>query len=302
MNWQKTLIASAVLSMALTGMSGCQGSAVPSESESASVNADGLVLPRSNDHLKSPTVLVFSGTLDWRHTEGIPGANLFLVKMTEALGFGIYTTENPAIFTKDRLAKFDVVVFNNFTGDALTPAQETAFEDWFKAGGGWIGIHGAGDSSHKDWSWYSETLLGSTFTAHPADPQFQTARVQSLNEGHPVLEGLPESWEHNEEWYSFDAPAQDFGQVVILGVDESTYSPKNLVYGDHKDLRMDLTGAGPIAHPVVWARCVEQGRGVYSALGHRASAYDSEYNQMMLKNALTWVLKKTDPESKGCNP
>jgi len=193
--------------------------------------------------------------------------------MTEALGFGIYTTENPAIFTKDRLAKFDVVVFNNFTGDALTPAQETAFEDWFKAGGG-----------------------------HPADPQFQTARVQSLNDGHPVLEGLPESWEHNEEWYSFDAPAQDFGQVVILGVDESTYSPKNLVYGDHKDLRMDLTGAGPIAHPVVWARCVEQGRGVYSALGHRASAYDSEYNQMMLKNALTWVLKKTDPESKGCNP
>jgi type 1 glutamine amidotransferase len=281
------------------GLTACQSdvdiSTEPDVSKSVSAPA-----PRVNPFMASPSILVFSKTLEWRHEEGIAGANLFLVKTAEELGYGVMTTEESALFTPENLAKFDIIVFNNFTGDALSPTQETAFENWLKAGGGWLGIHGSGDSSHQDWAWYSNTLLGSTFTSHPADPQFQTARLQSLNPTHPVLQDLPDTWEHNEEWYSFDAPAQDFGLTPLLGLDETTYSPVNLVYGDHQDLRMDTEGVGPIAHPIAWTRCVDQGRAVYSGLGHQASAYQDQNNQKLLKNALQWVGKKTDPESTGC--
>ena len=40
-------------------------------------------------------------------------------------------------------------------------------------GGGWIGIHAAGDGSHKDWRWYVETLIGSDYTAILASSRHQ---------------------------------------------------------------------------------------------------------------------------------
>lgn len=255
--------------------------------------------PAISEYMATPSILVFSETQEWRHEEGIAGADLFMIETGRELGYGIFTTADSAVFNAESLSRFDVVVFNNMTGDALTPSEEVAFQTWLEAGGGWVGIHGAGDSSHKDWPWYSETLLGSTFISHPMAPQFQDARVENLNPAHPVMKDLPAEWVHNEEWYTFDAPAQDFGQIVLLGVDESTYSPVNTVYGV-EDLRMDPEGKGPMAHPVAWARCVEKGRAVYSALGHQDTSYNKANVRKIIQNAILWVDGKTDPEGEGC--
>ncbi len=255
--------------------------------------------PAISEYMATPSILVFSETQEWRHEEGIAGADLFMIETGRELGYGIFTTADSAVFNAESLSRFDVVVFNNMTGDALTPSEEVAFQTWLEAGGGWVGIHGAGDSSHKDWPWYSETLLGSTFISHPMAPQFQDARVENLNPAHPVMKDLPAEWVHNEEWYTFDAPAQDFGQIVLLGVDESTYSPVNTVYGV-EDLRMDPEGKGPMAHPVAWARCVEKGRAVYSALGHQDTSYNKANVRKIIQNAILWVDGKTDSEGEGC--
>lgn len=257
------------------------------------------VAPVMNPYAGEPRILVFSKTREWRHEEGIAGADLHFINLGASKGYYVFTTANSAVFNTEQLAKFDIVVFNNMTGDTLSPEQETVFQNWLEAGGGWIGLHGAGDSSHQDWAWYSETLLGSTFISHPMDPQFQDAELHRLHDSHPVLEGLPEMWVANDEWYTFDAPAQDFGQTVLIGLDESTYSPINKVYGV-KDLRMDPDGKGPIAHPIVWTRCVGEGRAFYSAIGHLDVAYAAPENELLLSNALDWVAKKTDAESAGC--
>jgi len=274
-------------------MAGC------AETSTQATSANMAEPPAISEFMSTPSILVFSETKQWRHEEGIAGADLFMIETGRELGYGIFTTTNSAVFNAESLARFDVVVFNNMTGDALTPAEEIAFQTWLEAGGGWVGIHGAGDSSHKDWPWYSETLLGSTFISHPMAPQFQDARVENLNPAHPVMKGLPAEWVHNEEWYTFDAPAQDFGQIVLLGVDESTYSPVNTVYGV-EDLRMDPEGKGPVAHPVAWARCVGQGRAVYSALGHQDTSYNKANVRKIIQNAILWVDGKTDPEGAGC--
>ena len=60
--------------------------------------------------------------------------------------------------------QFDAVVFNNVSGDVFTPDQRAAFKAFVENGGGYLGIHAAGDNSHAAWDWYMKAILGTTFT------------------------------------------------------------------------------------------------------------------------------------------
>lgn len=261
------------------------------------------------EHMGSPAMLVFSETREWRHNEGIAGAGKVLVELGEDMGYSVFSTEHSALFNADDLSRFKLVIMNNMTGAALSAEQQSALQAWFADGGAIVAIHGAGDSSHEDWPWYADKVIGPRFTSHPADPQFQTARVETLAVDHPVMAGVPNVWEHNEEWYSFDSTAQDHGMTPLAGLDETSYSPRNDVYGDYSDLRMDLDGQGAIAHPVIWSKChggPEGSRSVYTALGHQVSVYDKGTSagipRLILANALNWAVKNSDPEGKGCAP
>lgn len=251
------------------------------------------------DFVKSPSILIFSETRDWRHEEGIVGANLAIMKAAKEMGYGYFTTEHSAIFNAKDLEKFEIVVFNNMTGDALTPAQEAAFQSWLNQGKGTVLIHGAGDASHQDWEAYHTDILGATFVSHPMAPQFQEARIEVLAPSHPVMEGIGAEFTAIDEWYTFEAPPGD-GFVVLAGLDESSYSPVNTVYGDRSDLRM---GPKPQDHPIIWAKCHgdNQARSVFTAQGHRFETYDAKEASLILKNALNWTAKKTDFEGKGCS-
>lgn len=250
------------------------------------------------EYVPTPSILIFSETRDWRHEEGIVGADLAIMKAAKDMGLGYFTTEHSAIFNAKELAKFDVVVFNNMTGDALTPAQEAAFETWLAQGKGAVLIHGAGDASHQDWDFYHNEILGATFVSHPMAPQFQEARIEVLNTAHPVMAGIGNEFTAIDEWYTFEAPpGDDF--IVLAGLDESTYSPVNTVYGDRSDLRM---GPKPEDHPIIWAKChgENQARTVFTALGHRYETYEANEATQILRNALNWTAKKTDSEGQGC--
>ena len=243
-----------------------------------------FVLPRSIDYMPKDATLIFSATTDWRHDSGIAGASAFWAREADENGSGLYTTEDARVFTPDFLEKFDVIIMNSATGDVLTSAQQDAIQAFVETGGGLIAQHAMGDSSLAGfWPWW-ETQLGTEFISHPADPQFQTADVVTLAANHPVMEGLGAKFSHSDEWYSFTGPVS--GDVVVLaGLDESTYSPFNKVYGV-EDLRM---GPEPSDHPIIWAKCPGEGKIVYSALGHKADAYDSEPHKTVLRNAMQWV-------------
>ncbi|WP_371395750.1 ThuA domain-containing protein [Fretibacter rubidus] len=293
MTYFKMTIA-AVLGLILTA---CQvAGPIEMDTAPAAISIHDQSPPTINQYMASPSILVFSKTREWRHEEGIAGGNLHFLKLGEALGYGVMTTQNGAIFNARDLAKFKIVVFNSATGDTLSPAQEAAFEAWMRAGGGVILIHGAGDSSHQGWPFYHNELLGTTFVSHPMAPQFQAADVHNLATTHPVMHGVPAVFSFTEEWYTFDSLPT--GPVTVLaGLDESTYSPVNTVYGDVSDLRM---GPEPSDHPIIWARCIDDGRMVYSALGHLDIAFDVSEHQTILKNAVNWVSGTTDPDGAAC--
>jgi type 1 glutamine amidotransferase len=245
-----------------------------------------------------PAMLVFSKTLEWRHNEGIAGADRYFVELGATLNMPVFTTVDSSVFNSEDLKRFKLVVFNNTTGDVLKESEQQAFEAWLKAGGGWIGIHGSGDGSQQaGWPWYQENLIGPVFISHPMAPQFQEAKLETLATDHPVMSGIPTEWRHIDEWYTFDGTPQEHRLVPLIGLDETTYSPVNTVYGDVSDLRM---GPDSINHPIVWAGCVGDGRTVYSGLGHQVTAYDQEVPGKLLENAARWVLREVDAAGTGC--
>jgi hypothetical protein len=232
--------------------------------------------------IRHPAILVFSKTNAFRHEEAIPAANALLADMAKAKGWGYFQTENGAAFSPEVLSHFDAVVFNNVSGDVFNPAQQEAFKAFIQNGGGYVGIHAAGDNSHAKWDWYINDMIGTLFTMHTMKPQFQNATVHVENKTHAATQGLPASWQRTEEWYSFDKSPRAKGYEILVTVDEKTYNPEGM-FG--KDLRMG-------DHPMVWAHCQGKSRVLYSAFGHRAEAYAEPENKLLLTNAVGWALKQ----------
>ncbi len=241
-----------------------------------------------------PAILVFSKTNAFRHEEAIPAGNALFAQIAKDKGWGYFQTENGAAFSPEILARFDAVVFNNVSGDVFSPAQQQAFKAFLESGGGYVGLHAAGDSSHKEWSWYTNEIIGANFTQHTMSPQFQDAKVMVEDTAHPSVKGLPASWTHNEEWYSFDKSPRSKGFHVIATVDENSYKPVGMF---DKDLRMG-------DHPAVWSRCIgasgqPQGRALYTIFGHKAEAFAEPEVRSLLTEGLGWAIRQ---EGQGCAP
>lgn len=238
------------------------------------------VPPELPDRLPRPALLAFDKTTGFRDEPSIAAATLALRQMAGRRGWGVVFSDRGAVFNARDLARFDAVVWNNVSGDALTIGQRQAFMDWVHAGGGFAGIHGtAGDPVCK-WDWFADTLIGARFAGHPMPPhQFQPGRVR-VEAGHPVTQGLGEGWTMIEEWYSFERSPRGDGTVVLATLDEVSYQPEGL---PGADLRMG-------DHPLAWVRQVGRGRAFYTAIGHRPESYAHPSALRLLEQGVAWAL------------
>ncbi len=241
--------------------------------------------------LAAPALLLFTKTNGFRHEEGIPAGVALIESIAKRRGWSVFHTESGAVFTPENLARVSVVVWHQVSGDVLDETQKAALRGWLEEGGGWVGIHGAGGDGSYVWDWYRDVLIGAQFIGHPMGPQFQDAKLVVEDRAHPATQGLPESFVHNEEWYSFDQSVRAKGYRVLASVDESTYSPRLQMLGMDRDLAM---GAD---HPVIWSHCVGRGRAFYSALGHQAKSYQLPEMEQLLGGAIAWAARL---EGEGC--
>ena len=290
MNYAFFLLSAAILSLSACGPAKSATSAGKETLQSNSIAP--FAWPRSYEYMPDGATLIFSATSNWRHDSGIAGAQAFWAREADENGLGLYITEDARVFSEQNLEKFAVIVMNSATGDVLLEAQQKAIQNFVENGGGLIAQHATGDSSLAEyWPWW-EKQFGTKFIGHPAEPQFQRADVVILAPDHPVMTGLGTKFSHIDEWYSFAGAIK--GEVIVLaGLDETTYSPINKAYGV-EDLRMGLT---PSDHPIIWAKCPGKGKIIYSALGHKTEAYDSDPHLVLLRNAMGWVRKEDD---QGC--
>ena len=240
------------------------------------------ISPELPPTLRKPSVLLYSKTNGYRHHDAIPAANALFQTLAEERNIMVYATENGAVFTPEILQRFDVVVWNNTSGDTLDSAQKEAWMSWLKQGGAAIAIHAAGGDFSYKWEWYPTHFIRAQHTRHTMGPQFQTATLMVESNDHPVTRQLPASWQHKEEWYSFAKSPRDQDVTVLISVDEQSYDPRFSLLWMNEDISMG-------DHPIVWCHCIERGRVLYSALGHRAEAYQSPEMKLLLGGALDWA-------------
>lgn len=239
-----------------------------------------VVPPRLPTVIRRPALLVFEKITGFRDAPSVAAAHAAIAEIAAQRGWSAVFSDKGAVFNPRDLARFDAVLWNNVSGDALTVPQETAFRRWIERGGGFAGVHGSGGDPAWVWDWYADTLIGARFIGHPMTPQFQAATVQVAEPGRGVARGLPASWTMTEEWYSFARSPRANGAHVVATLDEASYSPVGI---GGQDLRMT-------DHPIAWTRCIGNGRSFYSAIGHRPENYREPNSRRLLENGIAWAM------------
>ncbi|WP_435872990.1 ThuA domain-containing protein [Micromonospora arborensis] len=221
----------------------------------------GLVaLPTQASAAPLTKVLVFSKTAGFRHSS-IPNGIAAIQQLGSANGFTVTATEDAGQFTTSNLAQYQAVVFMSTTGDVLNASQQTAFESYIAAGGGYVGVHAAADTEYS-WPWYG-SLVGAWFDSHPA---IQTATVKIEDRTNPSTAHLPSTWSRSDEWYNYRTNPRSSARV-LASLDESSYSGGNMS-GDH---------------PITWCKAYGGGRAWYTGLGHTEASYtDPNFTRMLL--------------------
>ncbi|MEV7969521.1 ThuA domain-containing protein [Sphaerisporangium sp. NPDC088356] len=204
-------------------------------------------------------ILVFSKTAGFRHSS-IPNGIAAIQRLGTANGFTVVATEDAAAFTTANLAQYQAVVWLSTTGDVLNAAQQTAFQSYIAAGGGYVGIHAAADTEY-DWPWYGG-LVGAWFSSHPATQQ-ATVRVEDRS--NVSTSHLAPTWTRTDEWYNYRSNPRA-NVKVLAGLDETSY-----------------TGGTMGDHPITWCQNYGGGRSWYTGLGHTEESYaDPAFTTMVL--------------------
>jgi uncharacterized protein len=222
----------------------------------------GLSLDLTQAELKN--VLIYSFAEGYRHDVGIRDGNALLDTLAKTKGFTLFKTEDGNYMTYENMKKYDVILFNNTTGAALSnPASQAAFIKYLNEGGGWIGFHGAMDH-HSYWQWYTDQ--GVVFNGHTgADAMVKVDTMATKKaEYADMVKLFPKvPWLWREEWYSFKSNPR-VNADILLTVDEKTFVNAAI---DPKQVMGD--------HPVAWAKTLpalpgstKQGRYLYMAIGH----------------------------------
>lgn len=151
-----------------------------------------------------------------------------------------------------------------------SPSREfrSAVTSFVSAGGGMIGMHTA-SICFDDWPAWAR-LLGARWdwdtSFHP--PACPT-RVRVRSGEHPIVDGLPDSFDTDDEIYA--------SLELQSGIDP-------LLLGNH-------TGA---EHPLLWVREVGRGRVVHNSLGHHLQSYEASVLRTVVRRSALWCLRADD--------
>ncbi len=198
---------------------------------------------------KEKRILVFSKTEGFRHSS-IPNGIKAIQKLGAENGFTVDMTENANFFSEQKLKTYATIVFLNTTGDVLNTVQQSHFERYIQAGGGFVGVHAATDTEFE-WSWYGK-LVGAYFDNHP---KIQDATLNVVDHNHPSTKYLDSTWTKTDEWYNFKDINTDIN--VLIKIDEKTYEG----------------GVNRENHPMSWYHNYDGGKSFYTGMGHTEETY-----------------------------
>jgi uncharacterized protein len=227
---------------------------------------------------KKGSVLVYSGSTGYRH-ESIPAAVEAIKALAIKDGYEVEATEDPGVFTAEKLAKFDALVLVSNSTDPKKPESEwfvgasrDALQGFLKDGKGIVALHAAADS-HYHWPWYGQ-MIGGYFERHPKGTPKGVVTV--VDAKHPATAKLPKTLERNDEWYYY----KDLDPTLHVLV---TIDPKSIGEKGEADANVNA---------LVWYHDFGGGRVIYSGLGHSNESWTEPYMTNLLSGALTYAVGK----------
>jgi uncharacterized protein len=189
--------------------------------------------------------------------------------------FSVEVSDDMAVFTPEKLAGFDAVLFNSTTQLKFAdPAQRQALMDFVKGGKGIIGIHAASDN-FPTWPEAAD-MMGGMFDGHPWGGG-GTWAVKIDEPTHPLnaaFEG--KGFKIHDEIYQIKGAYSRDALRVLLSLDLS--DPTTAAPGGQK--RADKDNA------IAWIRPFGKGRVFYSSLGHDHAVYS---NSAVLRHYLAGI-------------
>jgi uncharacterized protein len=220
-------------------------------------------------------ILYFTHSAGYRH-EVIPASRDILDKIGAAAGFEVTASEDVAAFTAENLRHYGAVMFFTTGELPMSGAQQGAFMDFIRRGGGFLGVHSATDTFYR-WPEYHK-LIGGYFDQHP---WHQAVVVEVADRTNPLVAFLGQSITVTDEIYQI----RDFdvgGSRVLLRLDPNSV-----------DLSLPNVRRHPYGWPLAWTRSYGSGRIFYEALGHEVAVWRAPWFQQMLRNAALWVLRRS---------
>lgn len=228
-------------------------------------------------------------------------------------GISYSAVEQPAaqaFFTPQAAEPYDAIVLYDMPGIEFRPGGAPAFHDppeafvagfreLLDAGKGFVFLHHA-IAGWPSWPEYAE-ILGGSFLYEPATVRGRSRpnsgyrhavkhRVSAVDPEHPVLEGLSEGFEIEDELYLFEAFEDD---VVPLLRSDYEFTGENF-YSASLAVRGELFSRRDWTHPpgtnlIGWARSYGASPIVYLAMGDGPAAYANPGFRKALENAVRWV-------------
>jgi cytochrome c len=211
-------------------------------------------------------VLVFTKT-DGVRRPSIQDGVRTIRSLSGANGFRVTVTQDAAAFTPENLAGFRAVVFLNTTGNVLNPVQESAFEGYIRAGGGFVGVHAAAETE-PDWKFYQDLVGTRVTSASGVSP----GNVQVADRAHPSTETVPRTLTLTEEWYNFASNVRG-SEHVLATVDEQSFTGGTMGFD----------------HPIAWCQDHVGGRSWYTGLGHSIESYRANAFRKHLLGGIQWA-------------
>jgi hypothetical protein len=213
------------------------------------------------------------------HRPFVEGAKIWLAKQSAADNFSIEYIHNTGKIDEALLGHYQLFLQLDYPPYMWRASAALAFQNYIEQGkGGWIGFHHAGLLGEFDyypmWRWFSDFLGGIRYQDYIAT--FVTAKVKVEASEHPVMYGVPATFQiDREEWYTWDKSPRP-NVHVLASVDESTYIP---------DSKIKMGGD----HPVVWTNEHVKARNVYIFMGHRGEHFQNKSFTTLLHNSILWA-------------
>jgi len=207
-------------------------------------------------------------------------ANLAFEGMERKTGaFETTVSRDPAIFSPERLRKFDAVFLNNTVGNLFEdPALRRGLVEFVAAGGGLMGVHGTSvafvrwkEGGREDWPEFG-VLLGGRGANHRAADEHVFVKLD--DPGHPLNRPFGgRGFEYRSEFFRVHEPYSRRRVRVLFSIDTArTDMNQGPSYGR---IRRDDED-----YALAWVRSYGRGRVFYCTIGHAPSVF---WDPLLLK-------------------